>query len=513
MGDGGLLLALALLVPSLGAMAAFMLGGRGAARVALLSAIASLLLAILIAWVVVDRGEPIIHHVGGWSPPLGITLRADGLSVLMLLTSALVVLVATIVARIDSALQSVRAAHSFWVLVQGLSTALVAALISHDLFTFYVALELLTFAAVPLVALDGRKETLSAALRYLLFALLGSLAYLLGVGLVYGELGALDLDHLRHMIEGRQTLGVPLAAALALMLTGLAAKSALVPLHLWLPPAHAGAPPPASALLSALVVKGSFLIALRIWFEMLPSPRPFEAATVLGVCGAAAVVLGGLMALKQERLKMLIAYSTVAQLGYLFLVFPLAEGGESGAIAGGMLQAVAHALAKGAMFLGAGVLALRMGSDRLEHLRGAVRVAPRIVLAMALAGLSLIGVPPSGGFWAKWRLLTAAVDSGQWWWSVTILTGGALAVAYIWRALSVMLDQRREEPKRLQPAGVTAEPPGCSHPSPRGLWIAETMVLLLALLSLLMGLFSFLSVEIVRIGADGWMGVPGSDTP
>ena len=159
--------------------------------------------------------------------------------------------------------------------------------VSGDLFTLYVALELLTFAGVPLVCLDGRGETLRAALRYLLFALLGSVLYLLGAVLLYGAYGTLDIALLAARIRPDPAT----LAAAALMTTGLLAKTALFPLHLWLPPAHAGAPAAASAVLSALVVKGSWFLVVRLWFDVMPGVITLSAAQLLAGMGAAAIVV------------------------------------------------------------------------------------------------------------------------------------------------------------------------------------------------------------------------------
>ena len=222
----------------------------------------------------------------------------------------------------------------------------------------YVALELLTFAAVPLVCLDGRAETLQAALRYLLFALLGSILYLVGTALLYGAYGTLDIVLLSRRVHAEPATLV----AAALMTVGLLAKTALFPLHLWLPPAHAGAPAAGSAVLSALVVKGSFFIVVRLWFDVMPGVPGFAATQLLAGLGAAAILFGSVVALRQERLKLLIAYSTLAQIGYLFLMFPLAFAPASaqlesgGALSGGLLQAISHATAKAAMFMSAGLI-------------------------------------------------------------------------------------------------------------------------------------------------------------
>src|SRR5262249_21493584 len=177
-------------------------------------------------------------------------------------------------------------------------------------------------------------------------------------------------------------------------------KTAVFPLHLWLPPAHAGAPAPASAVLSALVVKGSFFIVVRLWFDVMPGVPGFVAAQLLGGLGAAAIVVGSVVALRQERLQLLIAYSTLAQLGYLFLMFPLAFDPRTArlqpgvALSGGMLQAVSHATAKAAMFMAAGLIYAALGHDRIAGLAGIARALPMSVLAFLLGGVARVGGVP-----------------------------------------------------------------------------------------------------------------------
>jgi len=275
-----------------------------------------------------------------------------------------------------------------------------------------------------------------------LFALLGSVFYLLGAALLYGAYGTLDIALLASRI--RPEPAVWLAAGL--MTAGLLAKTALFPLHLWLPPAHANAPAAASAVLSGLVVKGSFFLVVRLWFDVLaPLPAVIPRA-ILAALGSAAIVFGSVLALRQERLKLLVAYSTVAQIGYLFLMFPLGHGPwAADAFSGGVMQALSHAFAKAAMFLSAGLIAESLGHDRIAGLSGAGRVMPVTFLALGLGGLSLMGLPPSGGFAAKWLLMKASIASGQWLWAIVMAAGGLLAGGYLYRVLAPALSG--ESPK------------------------------------------------------------------
>jgi multicomponent Na+:H+ antiporter subunit D len=484
---GGFLLPLAIALPVAGMLFSLLLGGRSSGRIALAVMPGGLLLSAAIAVGVWRADGVLVYRVGGWAPPLGVALRADGFSAAMLVTAALVVSAAGCFAlpnfRTPEGTTEARAPLTFWTLLLALWAGLNCVFLGGDLFNLYVALELLTFAAVPLVCLDGRATTLIAALRYLLFALFGSALYLLGATLIYGAYGALDIVLLSQRVRPEPAVWV----ATALMTAGLLAKTALFPLHLWLPPAHAGAPPPASAMLSALVVKASFFLVVRLWLNLMPWPMGDSALQILAALGAAAILFGSVLALLQERLKLLIAYSTVAQIGYLFLMLPLAAGAHPWAAAawtGGILQAVSHAFAKAAMFLAAGVIAETLGHDRIGGLRGVGRALPMTVLAFGLGGLSLMGLPPSGGFAAKWLLLTAAVESGQWQWALVVLIGGLLAGGYVFRVLAPTL------------AAADGLPPQCSNVS-RG---REALSLALALCAVLIGFAPPGFLELLRAG-------------
>ena len=420
---GGLLVPLAVLLPFVGVLIGVVLGGRALRTLALITIVLGIALALAIADAWLQGGSTLVYALGGWLPPLGIALRADGAAVVMLLTVALVVLGIAVYARDDFAMPTggeSRAAWAYWLLLLSVWGALNLVFVSGDLFTLYVALELLTFAGVPLVCLAGSGETLRAALRYLLFALGGSVLYLLGAVLLYGGYGTLDMPLLAERVQP----GPIATTALALMTVGLLAKTALFPLHIWLPPAHGGAPAAASAVLSALVIKGSWFLVLRLWFDALPGVVTWPAAQLLGALGAGAILFGNLVALRQVRLKMLVAYSTVAQIGYLFLLFPLAfEAGriaDGMALAGGLMHAVSHATAKSAMFLAVGSIYSALGHDRIADLAGVARALPVSVFAFGLGGISLVGLPPAGGFLAKWWLLSAAVSSGA-----MVVGGGA----------------------------------------------------------------------------------------
>jgi multicomponent Na+:H+ antiporter subunit D len=383
------------------------------------------------------RSAPATHAIGGWEAPLGIALRADGLAAAFVGLGAIVATSVGLYAiRYFGADQ--RAAAAFWPLFFALWGAINTVFLSHDLFNLYVALELVTLPAVAMVALEGRTIVLVAAVRYLLFALFGSLAFLLGTALLYSAYGTLDIGLLRGEIRPDP----------ALMTVGLLAKTALFPFSAWLPSAHSGAPAPASALLSALVVKASFYILFRFWFDALPALATPLFLNLLGLLGSAAVIYGAAMAMRQSRLKLVVAYSTVAQLGYLFLVFPLLGGLDTApavvaaAWSGTVFHGLAHGLAKAAMFLAAGTMIVSAGGDRIANMAGLGKSVPVASFAFGLAAVSLMGLPPSGGFLAKYLLLKASFASGQWWWGAVLVAGGLLTAIYLFRPLNQLMRTR-----------------------------------------------------------------------
>ncbi len=371
--------------------------------------------------------------LGGWAAPLGIAWRADGLSAaLMAMTAAVGIGVSAYAGAYFR--DDAHGCAFFWPLWLVLWAALNALFLSADLFNLYVTLELLGFAAVSLTALGGGAAALTGAIRYLLVSVLGSLAYLLGVALIYHACGTVDIA-----LVGACTVDAPdvaMRVALGAMIAGLLLKAALFPFHFWLPPAHGSAPAPVSALLSALVVKAAFYLVLRLWLDVLRVDGDDRwLAELLGALGAAAVLWGSVLALRQERLKLLVAYSTVAQMGYLFMAFPLALDGGSVVWAGALYLALAHGLAKAAMFLSAGSLLRFGGHDRIAQLDRAVQRLPLTLTAFALAGVSIMGLPPSGGFIGKWLLLGEAFRQGRFLLAAVMLLGGVLAAAYVFKVV------------------------------------------------------------------------------
>ncbi len=477
--------ALTILYPLVVAVALAIMPPRHRPPFATWSALGLLLMTGALLATIIAHG-PLHHFPGGWAAPLGIALNADALAALLLALTGGVGAAITIYAtgywpasappsNGHAAADGHAPAPSppaFWPLWFFAWSALNAMFLSADLFNVYVAMELLTLTAVALVSLSGAPLALGAALRYLMLALTASLLYLVGVGLLYARYGRLDFSGIALLLEADPAT----LAAFGLILTGLAAKTALVPLHVWLPPAHAMAPAPVSAALSALVIKGPFIVLLRLVFGLVPAAAVIPITALLGGLGAIAVLWGSLQALCQPRLKQIVAYSTVAQVGYLFMALPLAAYAETPAEATLVWSAciyhlLSHACAKAALFLAAGSVIHAVGHDRLDALRVIGARRPMLLTALALAALGIMGLPPSGGFIAKWILLQAAITQGHWLWVAILISGGLLAAAYLFRPLC----------QAFLPPETPVEP---QPPTPR----MDAMALLLAVLALVLGL-------------------------
>lgn len=439
---------ISLSIPLLSALVLMLAGARLSNRNAGMMAIVTSLLSMVSAWFslldVAAANQSILLNLGGWENGLAIRLRLSPLSSLLLLFTAFMHVLIGIYAGFSR--QGV--SRDFWPLGSFLHGSLAALWLSADLFNLYITLELLGLTAVAMVALAGKKAYKPAA-NYLILSLVASLFYLLGVALVYGRYGSLDVVLLGLQTQSDTTTRI----ALLVMTAGLMLKAALWPLHLWLPAAHANAPTAVSALLSGLVVKGPIFILWLLWSEVAPVGLAQQIGPVLAVAGMIALVAGGLSAMRSPYLKVLVAYSTVAQLGYAMMALGLLMAWQLPQMHVALwLFVIAHGLAKATLFLAAGEMQTTLGTKRVSGLRGATQTVPVAMFAFAVAGGSLIGLPPSGGFLAKWVLLEPMLSSPQNWpWAFGVLLGTLVSAAYIFRVVAISFDRARINPPDVRP--------------------------------------------------------------
>ncbi|HAW92410.1 MULTISPECIES: complex I subunit 5 family protein [unclassified Arsukibacterium] len=423
-----------LLVPLLSALL-MLLWPRIAPLLALLSAAVSSLFAAKLLLQVNEQGT-LQWLLAGWPTGLAISWQADSLSCLLILLCSILQLLVGFYAFATRARDQL--SQGFWPLSTLLQLSLTVLWLSRDLFNLYVCLELLGLVAVALVSLSGGKA-FKPALNYLLLSLFGSLCYLLGVVLLYAVYGLLDIKGLAQAWQADWLS----SCALLLMSLGLMLKAALWPLHAWLPAAHAAAPAPVSALLSALVVKGPLFILCLLWLQLASVQQAQLVAPLFAGAGLAALLFGGWSALRTPFIKNLVAYSTVAQLGYATLALGLMLKFDQPLIFAALwLFVLAHALAKAACFLAVGEMSATLGGKRLTIVKGASQTMPLAMFAFAVAGGSLIGLPPSGGFVAKWALLQGLWLQGELLlWPLALVLATLLSAAYVFRVVVVAFDR------------------------------------------------------------------------
>ncbi len=380
---------------------------------------------------------PISYEMGGWAPPWGIEFRIDTLNAFVLLIVAGIGAVVTPFAgpsaraEIPQRLQSL-----FYCLFLLTYTGLLGITATGDIFNMFVFLEISSLSSYALIALGRDRRALTAAYQYLIMGTIGATFFLIGVGLLYSVTGTLNIADLAERLPALEEARV-VHTAFAFLVAGIALKLALFPLHLWLPNAYTYAPSAVSAFIAATATKVAVYVMIRVLFTVFGvefSLGEMPLQPILVVLSVIGVVVTSLMAINQLDAKRLLAYSSVAQLGYMAI--GIAFGTTLGLTAA-ITHVFNHALMKGALFLALGAVAYRIGSTRIHDMAGLAKVMPWTILAFAIGGLSLVGVPLTAGFISKWYLISAALEQGWWWLAVIMLITSLFAVMYVWKVIEV----------------------------------------------------------------------------
>jgi multicomponent Na+:H+ antiporter subunit D len=382
--------------------------------------------------VTVVSDGPISYAFGGWPPPIGIEYVLDPLSAFMVTIVALIGLLVCIY-PVDAAfgLEPPQGAP-LYPLVLLVLTGLTGVMLSGDLFHLFVMIEIYALATYGLVSLGGDRGVL-AALRYLLLGTVGSGLYLLGVGFLYFSTGTLNMadmaTRLPPIADNPAVLG-----AMGLIVIGLALKMALFPLHVWLPDAHSAAPPGVAALLAAVQVKAAAYALIRILYDVL-GPAYLDTgglpvSTALVWFGMAGIIVGSWLAIRQTDLKRMLAYSTVAQLGYIGVGIGLAS---PLALVGALLHVLNHALMKSGLFLVAGGIIQQTGLKKIPRFTGLGKQMPWTMAGFAIMALSMVGIPPLSGFWSKFYLVWGAIEVDNWIVAAVVSTSSLLTLVYFVR--------------------------------------------------------------------------------
>ncbi|MDX1483977.1 MAG: monovalent cation/H+ antiporter subunit D family protein [Alphaproteobacteria bacterium] len=385
---------------------------------------------------VLDKGT-LSYAIGGWAPPWGIEYRVDAANAIVLLIISGTSTVVLPYAR-TSVAHEVEPHNQvlFYTCYLLCFTGLLGIVVTGDAFNVFVFLEISSLATYVLVAMGASRDrrALTAAYTYLVMGTIGATFFVIGVGLMYMMTGTLNMADLAQRIPAigpNRTLVV----AFAFIVTGLGLKLALFPLHLWLPNAYTFAPSAVTVFLAATATKAAIYLLLRFLFTIFGTGFTTLAPTLaylLLPLAILAMFAASTVAIFQVDIKRMLAYSSVAQLGYMVLGLSFAS---FTGLTAAMLHVFNHALMKGALFMALGAVVFRFGSAGIDDMRGLGRLMPWTMAAFTIGGLSLIGVPLTVGFISKWYLVSAALESGMWPIAALVVASSLLAVIYIWRVV------------------------------------------------------------------------------
>ena len=401
------IITLPVLLPMLAA-AVSVIGSRSAAlqRVVGVAVLAVVAVIAGVLLVVADERGPVVAELGGWAAPVGIALVADRLSALLLLVSTLVTL-AVLVYAIDQRIADYgrrTASTTFHPMYLMLCAGVSLAYLTGDLFTLFVAFELMLTASYVLITRRTGARRIRAGMTYVTVSLLSSLLFLTAVALVYAATGTVNLADLSERIGTLQP-GVRVVLALMLLVV-FGIKAAIVPLHFWLPDSYPNAPGPVAALFAGLLTKVGFYALLRTETLLFGRDTPWALLLVLAV---ATMLIGALGALAQNDLNRLLSFLLVSHIG--FMLFGLAVFDAAG-LSGAMLYAAHHITVLATLFLVSGLITRRTGTVALDQMGGLARSAPGLAVLFAVPALTLAGIPPTAGFVAKLALLEAGAEAG-----------------------------------------------------------------------------------------------------
>lgn len=449
-------------VPLCAAALTLLVRSRPALQRGVMEAAVALMLgasALLLTRVV--RAGTVVLDFGGWGAPFGVTFVADGLSAALCTAAGVVALAVAVFARAD--IRARRRRAGFDPLFLAMLAAVNGAFLTGDLFNLYVWFEMMLVTALGLVTLDRRRAQIDGAFRYAVLSMMGATFMLVGIGLLYGETGTLDMAHLSAILAGRDP-SVTLSAAAYLLLAGLALKAGLFPLFFWLPASYHTAPITVSAALAGLLTKAAFYACLRVFVLVFGVGTGAAAVpglpALFALLAAATMIVSVLAAIAQVDVRRLLAFHVAGQVAYLMMGLALAT--RLG-VAAAVFYTMHTMLVQTGLFLGAGAIARAGGGYDLRAAGGLMRDHPLFAALFAVLALSISGVPPLSGFWAKLFVVDAAFRAGSpadAWLAATALLTGFLtlySMSTLWtRAFWRGRDRGRSAARRIPPAMLAA---------------------------------------------------------
>lgn len=432
--------ALQVLVTFVAAPLIVLLGSRRLAwPITFIASAVSLVIAALLLSQVLD-GSVISYHMGGWAPPLGIEYRVDAANAFVLV---LVTAISTVVlpfARVSVESEVPKRHHVlFYTSFLLCLTGLLGVTITGDAFNVFVFLEISSLSTYVLIAQGAErdKRALTASYDYLIMGTIGATFFVIGLGFLYMATGTLNMADIAERIAD-QGSNRTIRAAFAFIVVGIALKVAMYPLHRWLPNAYTFAPSAITAFLAATATKVAVYVLLRFMFSIFQPAFLFEVNTLEFIIlpfALVAMFATSFIAIFQSDFKRMLAYSSVAQIGYILLgIAFLTETGLTAAI----VHLFNHGITKAALFMAVGAYVFAARGSFYDDIQGLGRRLPWTSGAVVIGGLSLIGVPGTAGFVSKWVLVQAALDKGWWPVAMLIVASSLLAVIYVWRVIEVL---------------------------------------------------------------------------
>jgi len=428
----------------------------------------SWLLATVMAWAVLACSAGLLaqtleagvirYAMGGWAPPWGIEYRVDALNGLVLVMLGLIAAVTLPFAGRSVASEiAAQRIPAFYCLFMLCLAGLLGIVATGDVFNLFVFLEISSLSSYALIALGSDRRALTAAYQYLIMGTIGATFFLIGVGLLYAMTGTLNMADLAQRLPALERTRTVLTG-LAFMVAGIGLKAAVFPVHLWLPNAYTYAPSAFSAFIAATATKVAVYVLIRLLATVYGiefSLHELALQPILLAVALIGVFVASVMATTQMDVKRVLAYSSVAQIGYMIVGLAIATVAGLTASATHVFN---HALMKGGLFLAVGAVAYRIGSTDLHAMRGIATYMPWTMAAFVVCGLSLIGVPATAGFISKWYLITAALELGWWWLAAAVLVSSLIAVVYVWRVVEASYfhvpDRVPQRPIREAPLGL-----------------------------------------------------------
>jgi multicomponent Na+:H+ antiporter subunit D len=411
-----------------------------------LSATAALALVTVLSGIALQTQKILIYKVGGWEAPIGINLVLDSFSFLFVTIISLIGLLVVIYST--AYINKYNSKNKYYILYLLMMTGMLGVVLTGDLFSMFVFIELAAISTYALVAFGGKAEEFEASFKYLILGTLASIMILLAIVMVYSITGSLNMAQAALSLAKLPQNQIA-KLALALFIMGFGLKAALVPFHTWLPDAHTSSPAPISATLSGVLIKilGIYTL-IRIIFNVFGfSPMISEILMALGILS---MVVGGLLALGQWDMKRMLAYSSISQIGYIVFGFGI---GTPLALSGAIFHLLNHAIFKPLLFMNAGAIEQSTGTRNLKDLGGLGKLMPVTFATSTVGALSISGMPPFNGFWSKLTIIFAAVLSGHYWYAFIAAVASIITLAYFLKIQKfVFLDEAKENIKNIKEA-------------------------------------------------------------